>query len=123
VTSTPWRLWPRWLGGLAWALFALFLLVLATLPWLDRLIRQAGRPDLGLLIPFAVPPTLAALTASLVGLVLASRRPRHPVGCLLLALSLCLATSGAAAGDVPYGLVLRPGALPAANVVARLIRP
>jgi hypothetical protein len=121
VTSTPRRVSPRpWPAGLAWALLALFLLVLATFPWLDHLIRQAGRPDLGLLMPFSVPPTLAGLTASLVGLVLASRRPRHPVGWLLLALSLCLATSGAAAGYVPYGLVLRPGALPAAEVVARL---
>jgi hypothetical protein len=53
-------------AGLAWALFVLFLLVLA-FPWLDRLIRQAGRPDLALLVPFSLPPTLAALTASLVG--------------------------------------------------------
>ena len=121
VSSTLGRRWPRWWpAGLAWALFALFLLVLASFPWLDRLIRQAGRPDLSLLVPFSVPPTLAGLTASLVGLVLTSRRPRHPVGWLLLALGLCLATSGAAAGYVPYGLVLRPGALPAAHVVARL---
>jgi hypothetical protein len=121
MTSTP--RWPSarsWPVGLAWGLFTLFLLVLATFPWLDHLIGQAGRPDLGLLVPFAVPPTLAGLTASLVGLVLASRRPRHPVGWLLLTLGLCLATSGAAAGYVPYGLVLRPGALPAAHVVARL---
>jgi len=110
------RWWP---AGLAWALFALFLLVLATFPWLDRLIRQAGHPAV-LLVPFSLPPTLAGLTASLVGVVLASRRPRHPVGWLLLALGLCLATSGAAAGYVPYSLVLRPRALPAAHVVARL---
>jgi hypothetical protein len=112
-----WRRW--WPAGLAWALFALFLLVLATFPWLDRLIRQAGHPAV-LLVPFSLPPTLAGLTASLVGVVLASRRPRHPVGWLLLALGLCLATSGAAAGYVPYSLVLRPRALPAAHVVARL---
>jgi MFS family permease len=113
----PPRWWP---AGLAWALFALFLLVLAGLPWLDRLIRQAGRADLAPLTAFAIPPTLAGLTASLVGVVLALRRPRHPVGWLLLALSLCQAMSGAAAGYVPYGLVVRPGALPAAHLVARL---
>ena len=121
MTATP--RWPSprgWPAGLARALFALFLLVLAAFPWLDHLIRQAGRPDLGLLIPFSVPPTLAGLTAALVGLVLSSRRPRHPVGWLLLALSLCLAISGAAAGYVPYGLVIRPGALPTADLVARL---
>jgi len=52
--------------------------------------------------------------------VLASRRPRHPVGWLLLALGLCLCASGAAAGYVPYALVVHPAALPAAGVVARL---
>jgi hypothetical protein len=31
---------------LAWMLFALVLLEFATFPWLDRLIRQAGRADL-----------------------------------------------------------------------------
>jgi hypothetical protein len=120
VTSTTRRLSRRWWpAGLAWALFVLFLLVLASFPWLDHLIRQTGHSAV-LLVPFSVPPTLAGLTASLVGVVLASRRPHHPVGWLLLALGLCLATSGAAAGYVPYGLVLRPGALPAAHLVARL---
>jgi hypothetical protein len=105
---------------LAWTLFALLLLEFATFPWLDRLIRQAGRADLAPITAFSIPPSLAALTASLVGVVLASRRPRHPVGWLLLALGLCLSTSGAAAGYVPYGLLVRPGALPAAGVVARV---
>jgi hypothetical protein len=121
VTSRARRLSRRWWpAGLAWALFALFLLVLASLPWLDRLIRQAGRAELAPMTAFSIPPTLAGLTASLVGVVLASRRPRHPVGWLLLTLGLCLAMSGAAAGYVPYGLVVRPGALPAAGIVARL---
>ena len=121
MTSTARRISsPWWPAGLAWALFALFLLVLATYPWLDRLIRQAGRPDLAPMTAFSIPPTLAGLTAGLVGVVLASRRPRHPVGWLLLGLGLCLAMSGAAAGYVPYGLVVRPGALPAADLVARL---
>jgi hypothetical protein len=111
---------PRWPAVLAWTLFALVLLEFATFPWLDRLIRQAGRADLAPMTVFSIPPSLAALTASLVGVVLASRRPRQPVGWLLLALGLCLATSGAAAGYVPYGLVVRPGALPAADLIARL---
>jgi hypothetical protein len=105
---------------LAWALYALVLLLFATYPWLDRLARDAGRPDLALLQPFVIPPTVAALTAGVVGAVLASRRPRHPVGWLLLAMGLVMSVSGAAVGYIPYGLVVRPGALPAANVVARL---
>jgi hypothetical protein len=121
VTSTARRASPRWWpAGLAWALFALALLVLAGLLWLDRLIRHAGRVDLAPLTTFSIPPSLAALTAGLVGAVLASRRPRHPVGWLLLTLGLCLCASGAAAGYVPYALVVHPGALPAAGVVARL---
>jgi hypothetical protein len=108
---------------LAWALFALVLVVFATYPWFDRLARDAGRPDLALLAPFAIPPTLAALTATTVGAVLASRRPHHPVGWLLLAVGLTMAAGGAAAGYVPYGLVVRPGALPAADLLARVYPP
>jgi hypothetical protein len=116
--------WARWWpAALAWALFALVLLTFGAYPWLDRLMRQAGRPELGLLIPFSVAPTLAALTASTVGMVLASRRPRHPVGWLLLALGFVMATSGAAAAYASYGLFVRPGALPAADVVARIYAP
>jgi hypothetical protein len=116
--------WARWWpAGLAWALFALVLLTFGAYPWLDRLMRQAGRPELGLLIPFSVAPTLAALVASAVGVVLASRRPRHPVGWLLLALGLVMATSGAAAAYASYGLFVRPGALPGAGVVARVYAP
>jgi hypothetical protein len=116
--------WARWWpAALAWALFALVVLEFAAYPWLDRLMRQAGRPELGLLIPFSVAPTLAALVASAVGVVLASRRPRHPVGWLLLALGFVMVTSGAAAAYASYGLFVRPGALPAAGVVARVYGP
>jgi hypothetical protein len=108
---------------LAWALYALVLLLFATYPWLDRLARDAGRPDLALLAPFVVAPSLAALTASTVGAVLASRRPRHPVGWLLLALGLSMAVGGMAAGYLPYTLIVRPGALPAADLLARIYSP
>ena len=114
VAARPW---------LAWALLALVLGVFATYPWFDRLLRDAGRADLALLQPFAIAPTLAALTATFVGVVLASRRPRHPVGWLLLALGLSMAASGAAAGYVPYTMLVRPGALPAGGVVTRVYPP
>jgi len=110
----------RWPVVLAWTLVAVELLLVASLPWFDLLNRRAGRPDLAVLAPFAIPPTVAALTAGLVGAVLASRRPRHPVGWLLLAMGVTMSVSGAAVGYIPYGLVVRPGALPAANLVARL---
>jgi hypothetical protein len=110
----------RWPGVLAWALLGVELLLFFPLPWFDHLNRQAGRPDLSTLDPFAIPPSVAALTAGVVGAVLASRRPRHPVGWLLLTMGLDMGVSGAAVGYIPYGLVVRPGALPAAHVVARI---
>jgi hypothetical protein len=78
--------WPRWWpAGLAWALWALVVLGLAATPWLNGLARQAGRSDLGSNADTAI-YGLVALSAATVGAVLAGRRPRHPVGWLLLAL-------------------------------------
>jgi hypothetical protein len=62
---------------------------------------------------------LAVLSATTVGAVLASRRPRHPVGWLLLGFALSLTASGVISSYVTYGLLVRPGALPAAPVLAR----
>jgi len=58
------------------------------------------------------------VSAATVGAVLAARRPRHPVGWLLLGLGLLLTLDGLAYGYVRYGLVARPGALPAASYLA-----
>jgi hypothetical protein len=41
----------RWAAGLAWGLWALAMLGLAVAPWMDSLLRQAGRPDLVVLVP------------------------------------------------------------------------
>src|SRR5215217_7854119 len=120
VTSTAGLGRPRrWAAGLAWGLWALAMIGLAVVPWLDSLLRQAGRPDLAALVPGSiVGPILAMLSAATVGAVLASRRPRHPVGWLLLGFALSLTASGVIAASVAYGLVARPGALPAAHVLA-----
>ena len=87
--------------------------------WLDHLSRQAGRPELAQLTVGAAPPELAAVSAATVGAVLASRRPAHPVGWLLLALGPAVNAGGVGAAYVAYGLVARLGALPAADAVAR----
>jgi len=88
------------------------------LPWLDRLLRQAGRPELTPLASDAAALVLGVVSAATVGAVLASRRPRHPVGWLLLTLGLSLAAAGAATGYANYGALARPGALPAAAYAA-----
>jgi hypothetical protein len=58
------------------------------------------------------------VSGATVGAVLAGRRPRHPVGWLLLALALSLTATAAAAQYLTWGLLVRPGALPAARSVA-----
>jgi hypothetical protein len=91
---------------------------------MDRLIIRAGRPDLAAFVPGSVVgPVVAMLSAATVGAVLASRRPRHPVGWLLLGFALLLTASGVISSYVTYGLVVRPGALPAADLSARLYGP
>jgi len=121
VTSTAGLGRPRrWPAGLAWGLWVLAMLGLAVVPWMDRLIIRAGRPDLAVLVPGSiVGPVLAVLSAATVGAVLASRRPRHPVGWLLLGFALSLTASGVINSYVIYGLLARPGALPAVHAVAR----
>jgi hypothetical protein len=94
------------------------MLGLAAVSWFDHLLREAGRPDLAQLDASGVPAVLGIVSATTVGAVLASRRPRHPVGWLLLGLGLSVSASGVADGYAPYGLLIRPGALPAARFVA-----
>jgi hypothetical protein len=105
-------------AGLAWALWALAMLGLAAIPWFDHLFRAAGRAELAQLDASGVPGVLGIVSATTTGAVLASRRPRHPVGWLLLGLGLSVSASGVADGYAPYGLLVRPGVLPAAGYAA-----
>ncbi len=105
----------RWTAGLAWTVWSLALLSIPAIAWSDHLLRQAGRPDLVQLTPETISPGLATVTAVTVGAVLARRRPAHPVGWLLLALGLSLIVTGGVAQYMVYGLLVRPGALPAAR--------
>jgi hypothetical protein len=108
----------RWPGVVAWTLWALTMVGIPVVAWSDHLLRQAGRPDLVQLTPGAVPAVLASVSAVTVGAVLASRRPRHPVGWLLLALAMSLIATAMAAQYLVYGLLVHPGALPAARYAA-----
>jgi N-terminal 7TM region of histidine kinase len=113
-TRTRW--WP---AGLAWALWGLAMLGLAVLAWLDRLLRRTARPELVVLTPTAIPPVLGAVGVATVGAMLASRRPRHPVGWLMLAFGLCLSAAGVAVAYTNYGVAQADA--PAAGLVARYV--
>jgi hypothetical protein len=114
VTGRPARA-RRWLAGVAWALWALAMLGIVAAFWFDHLLRQAGRADLVQVNAGGLPWLLALVSAPTVGAVLASRRPRHPVGWLLLGLGASIGLSGFADGYAPYGLLARPGSLQAAR--------
>jgi hypothetical protein len=111
------RWWP---AGLSWTVWALTVLAVAGTLWLDRLLRQAGRADLTALSTSSVPLAVAALSAITVGAVLATRRPRHPVGWLMLAMGLSIAAHEVTYSYTRYGLVVRPGALSGAAYLAGL---
>ena len=108
----------RWPGALAWALWGLAMAGTVSVLWFDHLLRQAGRTDLLQLTTGGAPYVLAIFSGTTAGAVLASRRPRHPVGWLLLALGLSVVVSGVTDGYARYGLLARPGALPAADYLA-----
>jgi MFS family permease len=109
----------RWSGVLAWAVWLLAMLGLAVAAWLDHLQRQAGSPETAWLLQAgSVPLLMAAVSAVTVGALLGSRRPAHPVGWLLLGLGLLVVANGVVSGYVSYGLLARPGALPAASYLA-----
>jgi hypothetical protein len=107
-----------WPAGLAWTLAALAVLGELATAWLDRLLRQAGLGQEAWLVAGNLADLVTALAAATVGAVLASRRPRHAVGWLLLALALSFALVGAVSGYSRYGLVARPGSLPGAAYLA-----
>jgi hypothetical protein len=117
MATRPPRRWPT---GLALALCAVTFLGLAANAWLDALLRQAGLPELVALDAGNAASAVAALVAAMVGTLVASRRPRHPVGWLLLAMGVSLSVSGALSSYRWQGLVGRPGSLPGAAYLAGL---
>jgi hypothetical protein len=104
----------RWPGVVAWTLWALTMVACLVIPWLDQQLRRAGRPDL---TQWDLRPGIGLVSAATVGAVLASRRPRHPVGWLLLAQVAANLATGAAAQYLAWGL-LPGGPLPATRAVA-----
>jgi hypothetical protein len=106
------RRWPAWL---AWGLGGLTVLALAPAWWLLALRQATGAPDAAR-PPAAVAAVILAVGSTAgVGALLASRRPRHPVGWLLLASGLALVVNLTVEPYVKYGLLVRPGSLPGAR--------
>jgi hypothetical protein len=120
MTMTPGRRpvrphrWPAWL---AWALAGLTVLTMALSFWLAELMWATGwepRPataTLGAVV-------LVTVSAATVGALVASRRPAHPVGWLLLGVGLGLVMTELIQVYVDYGLLARPGSLPGARYLA-----
>jgi hypothetical protein len=105
----------RWAAGLAWGLWALAMLGLGAGLWMDTLLRRTGYEELAFLLSGAsVSMLVAAVSAATVGALVASRRPGHRVGWLLIALGLAIAVAAFSNSYSRYGLVARPGAVPGA---------
>jgi MFS family permease len=95
---------------------------MVVIAWLDHLVRQAGRPELvQLTAGNGIFAALGLVSATLIGAVVASRRPAHPVGWLLLAYGLLTIGSAVATSYVGYGVVARPGALPATSAAVAVV--
>jgi hypothetical protein len=109
----------RWPAGLAWGLAGLAVLTMLPAVRLTQLIDAGGRPEApgGTAVTVAAYGTvvLALASSATVGAVLASRRPEHPVGWLLLGVGLSVALGILVEGYAKYGLAVRPGSLPGAR--------
>jgi hypothetical protein len=76
MTTAARGVWARrWATVVAWMLWASAMFGLPMIGWLDRLLRQADRPDLAPLTPDAAAYVLGLVSAATVGAILASRRP------------------------------------------------
>ena len=107
----------RWVV-LAWGLVGLVVAGFVVTLRIDAALRHLGRPDLVSIGGDALPYLLAMASATGVGALLAGRRPRHPVGWLLLAIGVSVILLRVADAYGAYGLLARPGSLPGARWAA-----
>jgi hypothetical protein len=107
------RSW-RWPAALAWSLAGLAVLGLVPAFWLLSRTWLTGVEGPRPTIATVGPVVLAVASAAAVGALVAGRRPRHPVGWLLLGVALSVSFNVLVEPYVKYGLVERPGSLPGA---------
>jgi hypothetical protein len=109
----------RWTAPLAWTLAGLALLLLVPATRLARLLDAADLPgtqdSTAATVAAYATVVLALVSSAIVGAVLASRRPRHPVGWLLLGVGLSIALSVLVESYTKYGLLVPAGSLPGAR--------
>jgi hypothetical protein len=107
------RSW-RWPAALAWGLAGLAVLSVVPAFWLLRRTWLADVEGAQPTIATVGPVVLAVASSAAVGALVAGRRPRHPVGWLLLGVALSVSFNVLVEPYVKYGLVERPGSLPGA---------
>src|SRR5215203_3397062 len=95
---------------LAWPLCGLTLILVTCVVAFEVLYR-VSLAGLVFLLVFVVP-------SALVGAVVASRQPRNPVGWFLVVSAICWAVNEATGRYAVYGLVIEPGSLPLARLMA-----
>ena len=120
MTSAPGLGRPRrWAAGLAWGLWALAMVGLAVVPWLDSLLRQAGRPDLAVWVPGSIVGPVVGGAGRGHGWGGGGQPPPPPPGGLAAAGLRPVADRQRGDRRLCGLRVARPGALPAAATVAR----
>jgi hypothetical protein len=105
----------RWPAVLAWAVAGLTMLSSAPALWLMSRTWLAGVDEASPTVATVAPVVLVVVSSMTVGALVASRRPRHPVGWLLLGVGLGVASNVLVEPYVTYGLLVRPGSLPGAR--------
>jgi len=110
---------PETATRLAWALWAVWLLLQTTTIIFTYLARSYPPDSADLLPPFSrVWLYLPALFAfPTIGALIAARQPRNPIGWLFLATGLVAQVGTFAEGYWRYALFVRPGALPAGELM------
>ena len=100
----------RAVSWLAWSLATLTIVFVSCVVAFTIIYRDARLQEL----PFLV----SVVVSALVGAVVASRRPRNPIGWFFVLSSLSFVIADATIRYAVYGLVIAPGSLPLAHAMA-----